>query len=45
MAQLEIGSTAPDFTLDDCYGNTVSLSDLRGKKAVLYFYTSSGGGN
>ena len=45
MAKLEIGSPAPDFTLDDCYGNTVSLSDLRGKKAVLYFYTSSGGGN
>lgn len=45
MAQLEIGSPAPDFTLEDCYGNTVSLGDLRGKKAVLYFYTTSGGGN
>jgi cytochrome oxidase Cu insertion factor (SCO1/SenC/PrrC family) len=45
MARLEIGSPAPDFTLKDCYDNTVSLSDLKGKKAVLYFYTSSGGGN
>ena len=45
MAKLEIGSPAPDFTLKDCYDNTVSLSDLKGKKAVLYFYTSSGGGN
>lgn len=45
MAKLEIGSPAPDFTLQDCYDNTVSLGDLRGKKVVLYFYTSSGGGN
>ena len=45
MARLEIGCAAPDFTLDDCYGNTVALADLRGKKVVLYFYTSSGGGN
>ena len=45
MASVEIGSQAPEFTLDDCYGNTVSLSDLKGKKVLLYFYTSSGGGN
>ena len=45
MAKLDIGSPAPDFTLQDCYDNTVSLGDLRGKKVVLYFYTSSGGGN
>lgn len=45
MAKLEIGSPAPDFDLDDCYGNRVSLGELRGKKVVLYFYTSSGGGN
>lgn len=45
MAKVEIGSQAPDFTLDDCYGNIVSLSDLKGKKVLLYFYTSSGGGN
>ena len=45
MANVEIGSQAPDFTLDSCDGNTVSLSDLKGKKVLLYFYTSSGGGN
>ena len=45
MARLEIGSPAPDFTLKDCYDNTVSLGDLKGKKVALYFYTSSGGGN
>lgn len=32
------GTTAPDFTLPDHDGNDVSLSDLKGKKVVLYFY-------
>jgi cytochrome oxidase Cu insertion factor (SCO1/SenC/PrrC family) len=45
MAGLAIGSPAPDFTLDDCNGNTVSLSQLKGKKVLLYFFTSPGGGN
>src|SRR5437660_4984255 len=35
---LDIGDTAPDFTLDDQHGNAVSLSELRGKTVVLYFY-------
>lgn len=35
---LEVGMTAPDFTLQDKDGNTVSLSDFAGKKIVLYFY-------
>ena len=35
---LEIGMKAPDFTLQDKNGNSVSLSDFRGKKVVLYFY-------
>ena len=29
---------APDFTLSDKDGRSVSLSDLRGKRVVLYFY-------
>ena len=29
---------APDFTLTDKDGNSVSLSDFIGKKVVLYFY-------
>ena len=32
------GSTAPDFTLPASGGRTVSLSGLKGKPFVLYFY-------
>ncbi len=35
---LEIGAKAPDFTLFDKDGNSVSLSDFAGKKVILYFY-------
>ena len=35
---IEIGMKAPDFTLSDKDGNSVSLSDFLGKKVVLYFY-------
>ena len=35
---LEIGTKAPIFTLPDQNGNSVSLSDYRGKKVILYFY-------
>jgi thioredoxin-dependent peroxiredoxin len=35
---LEIGTKAPDFTLEDSGGNKVSLKDFKGKKVVLYFY-------
>lgn len=35
---LEIGSIAPDFTLQDQHGNTISLHDFAGKRIVLYFY-------
>ena len=35
---LEVGTKAPDFTLNDKDGSPVSLSDFRGKKVVLYFY-------
>ena len=35
---LEIGTKAPDFTLNDKDGKAVSLSDFLGKKVVLYFY-------
>ena len=38
MCMLEVGTKAPDFTLLDQNGNTVSLSDYKGKKVVLYFY-------
>lgn len=33
-----IGQPAPDFTLPATGGQSISLSDYRGRKAVLYFY-------
>jgi peroxiredoxin Q/BCP len=35
---LKEGDAAPDFTTRDENGNTVRLSDLRGRKVALYFY-------
>lgn len=38
MAKLEPGMQAPDFTLPDQDGQSVSLADLRGRRVVVYFY-------
>jgi thioredoxin-dependent peroxiredoxin len=38
MANLQEGMIAPDFTLPASNGETVTLSSLRGKHVVLYFY-------
>lgn len=35
---LNPGDLAPDFALPDKDGNTVRLSDYRGKRVVVYFY-------
>ena len=35
---LKVGDKAPDFSVNDQDGNPVKLSDMRGKKVVLYFY-------
>lgn len=35
---LDVGMKAPDFTLQNQSGDSVSLSDFLGKKVVLYFY-------
>jgi peroxiredoxin Q/BCP len=35
---VEEGKPAPDFELTSDGGQTVKLSDLRGKPVVLYFY-------
>ena len=35
---LQNGSKAPDFSVNDENGQMVRLSDLKGKKVVLYFY-------
>jgi peroxiredoxin Q/BCP len=38
MAQLEPGKRAPAFTLTDQSGKKVKLSDLKGRKVVVYFF-------
>jgi peroxiredoxin len=36
---LKVGDVAPDFSLTDTDGNTIKLSDFKGKKSVvLAFY-------
>ncbi|MBS42664.1 MAG: thioredoxin-dependent thiol peroxidase [Nocardioides sp.] len=39
--RLAVGDTAPDFTLTDDTGAEVTLSDLRGKRVVVYFYPAA----
>ena len=38
MSELAVGDMAPDFALPADTGETVRLSELRGKRVVLYFY-------
>lgn len=38
MTHLKEGQKAPDFEASDHNGNKVTLSGLKGKKVVLYFY-------
>lgn len=37
-SKLKVGDMAPDFALVSDSGETVRLSDFRGKRVVLYFY-------
>lgn len=37
---MEVGHPAPDFTLTDLEGNTVTLSDFRGKVVFINFWAS-----
>ena len=39
--RLEPGTPSPAFTLLDQDGRSVSLSDLRGQKVILYFYPAA----
>ncbi len=41
MPRLAAGDPAPDFTLPDADGRDVSLADLRGRKAIIYFYPAA----
>ena len=38
MGYLKEGEMAPDFTAKNQAGDTIKLSDFRGKNVVLYFY-------
>lgn len=40
-ARLEVGDTAPAFSLTDADGNTVRLSDFTGRKVIVYFYPAA----
>lgn len=35
---LSVGDAAPDFSVSDHLGNTVSLGDFRNQKILLWFY-------
>ena len=39
--RLSPGDVAPDFTLPTDDGSTVTLSDLRGHKVIVYFYPAA----
>ena len=39
--RLQPGDPAPDFTLPTDTGETVTLSDLRGGKVIVYFYPAA----
>ena len=38
MNVLKVGDIAPDFSCKNQYGDIISLSDMIGKKIVLFFY-------
>jgi len=40
-SRLSPGDTAPDFTLPSDSGDDVSLSALRGRKVIVYFYPAA----
>ncbi|MCM6778254.1 thioredoxin-dependent thiol peroxidase [Nocardia sp. CDC159] len=39
--RLNVGDTAPEFTLPDADGKEVSLADYRGRKVIVYFYPAA----
>jgi peroxiredoxin Q/BCP len=41
MTRLSTGDPAPDFTLPTDDGRSVSLSELRGRKVIVYFYPAA----
>ena len=41
QTRIAVGDKAPDFTLSDDTGKSVSLSDFRGRSVVVYFYPAA----
>jgi thioredoxin-dependent peroxiredoxin len=39
--RLAVGDKAPAFSLPDADGNTVKLSDYKGRKVIVYFYPAA----
>jgi peroxiredoxin Q/BCP len=39
--RLDVGDKAPAFSLSDADGNTVKLSDYKGRKVIVYFYPAA----
>ena len=39
--RLAVGDKAPTFSLSDADGNTVKLSDYKGRKVIVYFYPAA----
>ena len=38
MKTLKVGDKAPDFTVNDQDGNSISSNDFKGKKWIVFFY-------
>jgi len=41
MPRLSVGELAPDFTLPTADGGSITLSELRGRHVVVYFYPAA----
>jgi len=41
VPRLAVGDIAPDFTLDTADGGSITLSDLRGRHVIVYFYPAA----
>ncbi|WP_413334146.1 thioredoxin-dependent thiol peroxidase [Brevibacterium sp. GP-SGM9] len=41
MPRLSVGDTAPDFTLVNQDGKSVTLSEFKGQRVVVYFYPAA----
>ncbi len=41
MSRLDVGDTAPGFTLTSADGDSVSLADYAGRKLIIFFYPAA----